>query len=208
MSESGLILLGAGGHARACIDVIEQVPGFKLGGLVGEAGEVGRKVLDYPVLATDADLPVLRQQYECALVAVGQIHTAKLRRQLFSRAEAAGFHLPVIISPHAWVSRHASLAEGTIVMHGAIVNAGASIGRNCIINSHALVEHDAQVADHCHISTAAVLNGGVTVEQGCFVGSGSIVREGVRLGENSLVGMGAMIRHDLAAGDRVPGGRK
>ena len=205
MSERNLILLGAGGHARSCIDVIEQVPGLRLAGLVGAPGEVGKQVLGYPVLATDTALEELRQDHEHALVAVGQIHSPELRQKLFAMAEAAGFELPVVVSPLARVSPHAKVAAGTIIMHGATVNAGASVGRNCIINSHALVEHDARVGDHCHVSTSAVLNGGVRVEQGCFIGSGSIIREGVRLGERCLVGMGSRVYRDLAAGSRVSG---
>ncbi len=41
MSQPNLILIGAGGHARACIDAIEQEGIYKIAGLVGLAQEVG-----------------------------------------------------------------------------------------------------------------------------------------------------------------------
>src|SRR5690606_32925171 len=92
-----------------------------------------------------------------------------------------GYKLPVITSPLAYVSRHAQIGEGTLIMHHALVNANANIGKNCIINSKALIEHDAQVGDHCHISTASVINGGVVVENNTFVGSNSTSKQEANL---------------------------
>ena len=70
--NNAMLLLGAGGHARACIDVIEQAGGFAIAGLVGLPEEVGKSVLGYPVLGSDADLQALLAQYPYAVVAMGQ----------------------------------------------------------------------------------------------------------------------------------------
>lgn len=203
MNLPALILLGAGGHARACIDVIEGQGRYRIAGLVGAPAEVGTKVLGYPVLGSDADLMQLAQQYQHALVAVGQLRSPQLRSELYRRALALGLAMPAIVSARAHVSPHAQVGSGTIVMHGAVVNAGARVGSNCIINTGAVVEHDAQVGDDCHISTGAILNGGVRVGVGSFVGSGSIVREGLLLGQRCIVGMCQSVRHDVADGAQV-----
>jgi len=207
MSESTILLLGAGGHARACIDVIEQQGVFTVGGLVGQPGEVGSRVLGYPVLGTDADLARLQREHAHALVAMGQIKTPDSRIRLFELALSSGFKLPSIVSPRAHVSRHATVGAGTIVMHGAIVNAGAQIGRNCIVNSMSLVEHDTVVADHCHVSTAAAINSGVHVAAGTFVGSNSSVRQGIHIGERCVIGMGQRVLSDCPAGAWLPPAR-
>lgn len=204
MSGTPILLAGAGGHARACIDVIEHEGRFKVGGLVGLADEVGTQILGYPVLGTDADLPALAARFTHALVSVGQIKTPVPRMRLFERLEQCGYALPAIVSPRAHVSAHATLGAGTIVMHGAIVNAAAAIGRNCIINSQALVEHDAVVEDHCHISTAAALNSGVRVGQETFVGSHSCVRQGVAIGRRCVIGMGQRVLADCPAETCLP----
>ena len=196
MSREPLLLLGAGGHARSCIDVIEEEGRFAIAGLVGLREEVGTKVLGYAVLGHDADLPALLGEYRNALVTIGQIKSPDLRTRLFDEARKSGCEFPVIVSPLAHVSRHATVGVGTIVMHGAIVNAAAAVGRNCIINSHALVEHDAVVEDHCHISTSAAVNSGVRVSTGTFVGSNSSVRQSVTIGERSVIGMGERVLRD------------
>jgi sugar O-acyltransferase (sialic acid O-acetyltransferase NeuD family) len=204
MSPVPILLLGAGGHARACIDVIEQEGRFAVAGLVGLAHERGRRVLGYPVLGTDADLVGLLRDYTHALIAVGQIKTAEPRVRLFDLLLRNRCELPVIVSPRAYVSPHATLGAGTIVMHGAVVNAAAAVGRNCIINSQCLIEHDAVIADHCHISTGVAINSGVHVGSGTFIGSNSSVRQVVNIGEQCLIGMGQRVLTDCVPGTHMP----
>jgi sugar O-acyltransferase (sialic acid O-acetyltransferase NeuD family) len=204
VSAEPILLLGAGGHARACIDVIEREGRFKVSGLIGLPDQLGMRVLGYPVVGTEADLPMLVNEQNHALIAVGQLTTPEHRIRLFELAQAHAYTLPIIVSPHAHVSRHASLEAGTIVMHGAVVNAGAIVGRNCILNSLSLVEHDAVIGDHCHISTAAAINGGVRVATGTFVGSHSCVRQGTSIGERCVIGMGQRVLADCAAGTQLP----
>jgi sugar O-acyltransferase (sialic acid O-acetyltransferase NeuD family) len=192
-----LILIGAGGHARACIDVIETEKKYSIAGLVGRAEEVNDRIFMYKVLGTDSSLLPLAHEFKYGFIGVGQLKTPKLRIHLFEQGLAAGFVFPTIISPQAYVSPHAKIGEGTIVMHGAIVNAGASVGKNCIINSNALIEHDSIIGDNTHISTGAIINGGAEVGNGCFVGSRSVVSNCVSIGRNSFIGLGAKVKLSL-----------
>jgi sugar O-acyltransferase (sialic acid O-acetyltransferase NeuD family) len=196
MSKPKIILIGAGGHADACIDVIEQHGQYQIAGLVGMPEEMHSRHFAYSVIATDVDLPQLAKDYQYALITVGQIQTPDHRIRLYQKATELRFQLPAIISPSAHVSRHATIGSGTIVMHGAIVSVGARVVNNCIINTHALLEHGATVEDHCHISTGAILNGDVHIGAGSFVGSGSIIKEGITLGKRCFVGMGLAVRHN------------
>ena len=203
MKRQSIVLIGAGGHCRSCMDVIEQEGRWDIAGLVGQKAEIGSSVLGYPVIASDAELADLVKDYPYALITVGHIHAPNLRAQLFHDARSLGFTLPVVVSPQAYVSRHASIGDGTVVFHGAVVNAGARIGMNCIVNSRSLVEHDVVVGDHCHISTGAILNGDVRVGSWSFVGSASVVKQGLTLGEHSFLGMGIALKRDLDAHSRL-----
>lgn len=197
MSKKEIVLIGAGSHARACIDVIEQEGEFQIVGLVGKNEEIGSQVSGYEVLSDDSTLLELAKRIPFALITVGQIHDPENRMNLFQSATSAGFTLASIRSPLAYVSPSASVGVGTIIMHDAIVNAEAKIGNNCIINSKALIEHDSVISDNCHISTGVIINGHVTVLSGSFIGSGSVISNGISVGENSVVGMGSVIRRDL-----------
>jgi sugar O-acyltransferase (sialic acid O-acetyltransferase NeuD family) len=204
MTRTPLLLLGAGGHARSCIDVIEAQAVYSVAGLTDPATKAGEKVLGlYPVLGTDDDLPALLKQYRHALVTVGQIASPAVRIRLFEAIAGCGAESPVIVSPRAHVSRHASVGAGTIVMHGAIVNAGARIGKNCIINSNALIEHDAIIGDHCHISTGALVNGHVKVGARTFVGSNACIRQEAEIGDDCIIGMGQNVYGNCGPGTRL-----
>jgi len=205
MSKPALILIGAGGHAHACIDVIEQNGVYQIAGLIGMPDEVNDHHLGYTVIGTDTDLPELAKTISCALITLGQVKTPAHRTRLYQQVVELGFQLPTIISPSAYVSRHASIGAGTIVMHGAIVNAGARVGKNCIINTRALLEHDVTVADHCHISTGAIINGNTVIGSGSFFGSGSVIKEGASLGQGCLVGMGIAVLHNLHNNTQIAG---
>lgn len=195
-----LLLVGGGGHCRSCIDVIEEEGRFDIAGIVQRDDEGPKSVLGYPVLGVDEMLPDLVGEVPDVLVTVGQIRSAATREKLFTHLQSIGAQFPVIVSPRAHVSKHASLDIGTIVMHGAIVNAGAQVGRNCTLNSLSLIEHDATVARDCHISTGARLNGGVTIGEGSFIGSGAILFEDVRVGPRCVIGAGQVVRSDVPAG--------
>ena len=66
-----IILVGAVGHARFCIDVIELSGFYKIAGLVEKDNADGNENLGYPIIGTDDDLHDLRNKYELALVTVG-----------------------------------------------------------------------------------------------------------------------------------------
>ncbi|SVD35091.1 uncharacterized protein METZ01_LOCUS387945, partial [marine metagenome] len=119
---------------------------FKVAGLVEkDITNIQQENFGYPIIGTDDDLQVFRKKYNYALITVGQIKNPRIRIKLFKQLQKMNYTLPVIISPKAYVSKYAQIDYGTIVMHGAIVNANARIGKNCIINNKTLIEHDAVI---------------------------------------------------------------
>ncbi len=198
-----IILVGAGGHTRACVDVIEVEGRFHIAGLIEKEKSADEESLGIPIIGTDQDLENLRGKFNNAFITVGQIKSAEIRIRLFNILKKLNYILPVIMSTKAYISQNATIGEGTIVMHGAIVNANAIIGRNCIINNGALVEHDAVVGDHCHISTGAIINGGVSVGEGSFIGSGVITKQGIVINNHCIIGAGVVLKHDVDSNQMV-----
>ena len=78
-----ILLIGAGGHARSCIDVIETVGQFEIVGLIEKDEEIKGDNLGYTVIGTDNDLQDLRQKYKNTLIAVGQIKSPIIRIKLY-----------------------------------------------------------------------------------------------------------------------------
>lgn len=189
-----IILIGGGGHCKSVIDVIEQEGRYKIAGIIDKPELLRQNLLGYTIIGNDSDLPSFKNKYKYAMVTIGQIKFSSLRKKLFNLALNAGYKLPTIVSPSSYVSKHATLGEGSIIMHGAIVNSMSHIGRGCIVNSRALIEHDSIIEDFCHISTNAVINGGGIVRQGSFVGSGVITKQNIEIEEDSFIKAGSLVK--------------
>jgi sugar O-acyltransferase (sialic acid O-acetyltransferase NeuD family) len=189
-----IILVGGGGHCSSVIDVIEQQGFYSIYGIVDLREKVGQKNLGYSIIGCDDDLPKLSVEFRNFLITLGHLKSAQKRIDIYTELIRLAVHLPVIISPLAYVSGYAELGNGTVIMHMAQVNANAVIGKNCIINSKALVEHDAIIGDHCHISTGAIINGGTKVGDSSFIGSGAVCREYVEIAAGSFVKANSLVK--------------
>ena len=193
-----IILIGAGGHARACIDVIELAGTYKIAGLVAKDEADFNENIGYPIIGTDKDLPDLRRNYKLAIVAVGQIKSAATRIRLFNKLNDLKYELPVIISPRSYVSSNCKIGAGTMIMHDVMVSTKVKVGNNCIINNKALIEHDTIVGDHCHIATAAIINGNITIGNKAFIGAGVVTKQGISIGSSCTIGLGVVLKNNLA----------
>lgn len=189
-----IILIGGGGHCKACIDVIELQGNYIIKGIIDVPEKLGTSVLGYNVIGNDSDIPDLIKDCKSFLITVGQIGNASVRSKLFELLKSYNVELPIIVSPLAYVSKHAEVREGTIIMHHALINAGAKIGANCIINNKALLEHDVSIGNHCHISTGAIVNGGVNIGANTFYGSGAVCKQYINIDENSFVKANSIVK--------------
>jgi sugar O-acyltransferase (sialic acid O-acetyltransferase NeuD family) len=192
--KENIVLIGGGGHCKACIDVLEQEGRYTIAGIVDLPGKIQQVILGYSVIGSDSDSAELIKTFSNVLITLGQIKSPSRRIDLFNEMKHMDACFPVIKSPLSYVSPHAQVGEGTIVMHHAVINAGANVGRNCIINSKALVEHDAVIEDHCHISAGAVINGGVKIGSGSFVGSSAVIKEYTSILSNSFIKANSLCR--------------
>ncbi|MDZ7817716.1 MAG: NeuD/PglB/VioB family sugar acetyltransferase [Aliarcobacter sp.] len=187
-----IVLIGGGGHCHSVIDVIEQEDKYEIIGIIDTKENIGKKVLDYEVIACDDDLETIFLSCKNAVITVGHVESNKIRVKIYNKLKEIGFTLPVIISPLAYVSKHSFIEEGTVIMHHVLINANVRIGKNCIINSKALLEHDVIVEDNCHISTASVLNGGVIVKKNTFFGSNATSKQYVEI--NGFIKAGSLVK--------------
>ncbi|MCF6340279.1 MAG: NeuD/PglB/VioB family sugar acetyltransferase [Sulfurimonas sp.] len=177
-----ILLVGGGGHCHSVIDVIELEDKYEIIGIIDKKELIGNDVLGYKIIGCDDDLEEFFKKYKNAVITVGQVKSNVIRVKLFEKLKHIGYSLPIIISPLAYISKHATISEGTIIMHQVLINSNVKIGKNCIINTKALIEHDSIIEDNCHISTASVINGSVTVQEGTFFGSNATSKESVEIG--------------------------
>ena len=190
-----IILIGAGGHAKSCIDVIHQTGKFKIIGFIGEKKEVNNKICGYKVLGIESDVPAfLKKGVKHALITLGSYKDPKKRSILFNYFKKKKFIFPKIISPRAYISDLSKIGEGTIVMHDAIVNSNTKIGSNCIINTKSLIEHDCFTENNVHVSTGTIINGSVKIGSNSFIGSGTVVKNNLIIKPGTFIKMGSVLK--------------
>jgi len=191
-----LVLIGGGGHCKSVIDVVEQENIYTIKGVIDSNTTIDN-VMGYPILGGDELIPSLVNDETYFLITVGQIKSFSTRLKIANLLIRHKAQLATVISPLAYVSKHARINSGTIIMHKAIINADSEIGQHCIINTLANVEHDAKIENFCHISTCAVINGGSIIKHGTFIGSNATVANNITICENSVIGGGAIVNNSL-----------
>lgn len=197
MAGKRIILIGGGGHCKSVIDIIEAGGVYEIAGILDVPENKGKTLLGYPVTGTDEDIESLAAAGHTFIITLGQIRSSVLRARIYERLKACGAALATLIAPTAYVSKHATVGAGTVIMHHATVNAGAVIGLNNIINTGANIEHDAHTGNHCHIATHAVLNGDCRLGEGVFIGSNSVLAQGVHVPGQVVVGAGAVVYKNI-----------
>ena len=191
--KKNIVLVGGGGHCISVIDVMENENKFNILGVL-DSNIIEDNVLGYPILGGDNLIPELVNQNTYFLITVGQTKSYSVRKNISKIIIENNAKLATVISPFAYVSKHAYIEEGTVIMNYAVVNAKSKIGKNCIINTKSNIEHGVLIGEFCHVSTCAVVNGDSVIGKGTFIGSNATISNGISIDENSVIGAGKFIK--------------
>jgi len=204
MAERALYLLAAGGHGSVVLDALLGA-GVAVAGILDPGIAPGGAVFGVPVVGDDRWLDGRAPGDTLLANGAGSTPYTELRRTLFERYSARGFEFVAVRHRSAVVGREATLAEGSQVMAGSVIQCRARIGRNTVINTSASVDHDCVVGDHVFVGPGATLCGEVRVGAGTFVGSGAVILPGVEVGSGAIIGGGALVAADVPDGAMVTG---
>jgi UDP-perosamine 4-acetyltransferase len=197
----GLIVIGAGGHAKVCIEILQSA-GMRVDYCIAADGNQTH-CLNIPVLHGDHNLDSLHANgYVQCFIALG---SNKLRAKIKEKIDQLGFELINAISPFAHVSPSAKLGRGIAIMPGAIVNAAAEIDDLAIINTGASIDHDCQIGFAAHVAPQSALAGHVKIGKRSFLGIGAVVIPEMIIGDDVTVGAGSVIVSNICDGEKVMG---
>jgi sugar O-acyltransferase (sialic acid O-acetyltransferase NeuD family) len=175
------LLIGAGGHAKAIVEALND-RGSQIAGYVDP---IASKWLGAPRLDEECG----PSSISAVVLGIGGVDPDGLvqRYTLLQSYIQRGFSAITVIHPAAFVSASATICQGAVILAGAIVQPNAKIGAGCIVNSGAIVEHDSCVDIGSHVAPGAVVLGNCTV--GCFtmIGAGAVILPGASVPDYSLV---------------------
>jgi len=185
-----VVVLGAGGHAKVIMRVLELLDYHILGVYDDDPGKHGQLILGYAVRGSLDD--ALKADSKNAVLAIGDNVTRWRVAERFPDMQWI-----TAIHPNAWFDPSVSIGMGTVIFAGAVIQADTVIGKHAIINTCASVDHDCVLGDFTHIAPGAHLAGQVTVGAGGFVGIGAVAIPGRRIGDWAVIGAGGVVVRDV-----------
>lgn len=197
-SKPKIFIIGASGHAKVIIDIVERTGAYEIAGVIDKARSVGEDVAGYPVLGNDSVLPALMAEKDVvhAVIAIGD---NPLRASIAGAIKSACPHLefPTLIHPGATIGKGVRIGQGTVVMAGAVANSYCDIGAFCIINTCAILDHDGVMEEFSSLAPGASVGGNCKIGPLAAVGIGVAMKQGTHVGARSVVGAGAAVVRDL-----------
>lgn len=201
---TALVIVGAGGHGRETLDVVEAcnavTPTYEFVGFCALDADVALVARRNARLLGDVD--VLRDLHASYVIGIG---TSETRRDLDGRLSAFGREATTLVHPAASLGSDLRFAPGVILAAGARVTTNVTLGRHTHLNVDAVVSHDCEVGDYVTLSPGVLINGNVTLGEGVFLGTGAIVLPGRSVGRWAKIGAGALVTEDVPAGRTAVG---
>lgn len=205
MTESPIVIIGAGGHGKIVLAVARAL-GLAVSGLVdADRTKIGTRVLDTEVFGDDDALLARPAAGVCLANGIGSVRQPVLRRDVYQRFVSRGFRFRTLVHPSAIIAEDVMLKDGVQVMAGCVIQPGTRIGVDAIVNTGATIDHDCAIGDHVHVAPGATLSGDVTVGAGSHIGAGVTIVQGVHVGAGCLVRAGAVVVADIPDGATVSG---
>jgi len=190
---SGVLILGAGGHAKVVADILRASGIRVIGFLDDDPVTWQQQRLNLPVLGPIDSFE--NHAPDGLALGVGSNHGRQtIVERLGTHAEQLWHNA---IHPSAVVAPSVRLGRGVVVAAGAIINPDSTIGDYAIVNTAASVDHDCLVGDFAHIAPASCLTGGVRIGEGTLVGAGSTITPYRSVGAWSVIGAGAVVTQDI-----------
>jgi sugar O-acyltransferase (sialic acid O-acetyltransferase NeuD family) len=106
------------------------------------------------------------------------------------RIRDAGYKLATLIHPAAYVYNVEKIAEGCLLMAGAVVDVNASLGEVVVVWPGVVVNHDSRIDENTFLSPNCTVCGFVRVGRQTFIGAGAIIADHVVVPEGTFIKAG------------------
>ena len=184
-----IVLIGAGGHAKVIIDIVQREQKHTIVGLIDYQQPFEQEVNGVLVIGSDSDLPSLSKsmKFDHGILCIyDNFVRQKIRNKVIDVLPNFGF--VTAIHPNACISSLVEIGVGTVVMGGVTINSNCQIGEHCILNTNSSIDHDCVMDNFSSIGPGVNFGGNVKIGALSYVGIGSAVSHNVTIGKNSVIG--------------------
>jgi sugar O-acyltransferase (sialic acid O-acetyltransferase NeuD family) len=199
--KNAIVIIGAGGHAKTCIEIIQQNNEYEIIGIVDNKLSPGTEIHNIKVIGDNSVLKKLRNDgVFYAVNGVGSVNNPSVRKKIFHMLKDLGFKIPNLVHSSCVIEPSVKIGEGNQFFMGSTVGTDTVIGDNCIVNSGSIVSHDCILKNHCHISPGAILAGSVEIGDNSLIGMGATIYIGKIIGKDVVIYNGVNVLTNVEDG--------
>ena len=178
-------IIGAGGHCKVVIDIINEMGIYKIVGIYDDHKQ--GNVSNIKIIGTLNDIKDA-WYIDWWIIAIGNDQVRNILDESYHN-----LHWCILIHPRSTVSKSAQIGPGSVICAGAVIQPDVRIGRHCIINTNCNIDHEATIANYCSICPGVTICGQVSIGEKTFVGANSTVIQNINIGNNCVIGAGTVI---------------
>lgn len=198
MTKESLLIIGASGHSKVIIDIIEKEGKYNILGLLDSQRPAGDKILGYTVLGKEEELPsIISISPGCKLfIAIGDnwIRNKVVNKMI---ALVPNINFASLVHPSAQIGKNVKIGRGVAIMAGAIINSDTSIEDFTIINTKASIDHDNKIFNFSSLAPNATTGGNVSVGEFSAISIGATIKHGISIGKHTIIGAGALVLNNF-----------
>ena len=184
-----VVILGMGGHAKVCIEILKLL-NVEILGVVAPENNHQLKGVQY--IGNDESVLSFSRESIMLVNGVGHIPHSKQRMKIYEFFKHKRYEFMSLIHPSVVMASDVNIKAGAQIMAGVVIQPNTIIGENTIVNTATIIEHDSQVGSNVHLAPSVTLCGSTTIEQGVFIGAKSVVVPNITIGTNALVAAGSV----------------
>lgn len=186
---SKLLIVGVGGFGRVTLEHASRQ--FDCA-FVDDGRAAGAVVDGVEVVGGSSDLQHLHDEagFDQLIVTIGN---NKLREDIYSKAKALGYSFPNIICSSAYISPHAQIGCGCVLLNNVVVQNGGRVGDGVLLNPGVEVHNDAFVDDYALIYTNSVVRALAHVGKRVRIGSNVSISNNVNVADDSDIPNGTTL---------------
>jgi len=195
-----IAIIGAGGHAKVLVDLINKLNNYKIIGFYDDNSNSKLYNLKYLGRIIDIDASI-----EYFIIGIGN---DRIRKKIYE--ENKNIKWVTLIHPSAILSDSISIECGTVICAGVIIQPDVEVGKHCILNTGCSIDHECVIGDFSSICPQATICGQVKIGEVCFIGANATIIQCIELGNDCIIGAGSVVIKNVDNFTKVVGnpGRK
>jgi acetyltransferase EpsM len=186
-----LLVIGAGGHARAIITTAERLRRWREISVIDiDYKKQEEKILGKRIAGGLDRLDSLNNNEHEIAVAIGD---ALKRKEIIEDERFKKFKIINIVHDKALVDKTVTMGVGNYIGPMAHIGPLVKLGSGNIINTMANIEHEVEIGSYCQMSPCSVICGRTKLKDLVFLGANATILEKLTVVSNVKIGAGAVI---------------